>query len=41
MLGVLTDDPDNALALDDFALVTDRLNRSSDFHYAFLYLGDN
>ena len=37
MLGVLADDPDNTFTLNDLAFVTDRLNRSSDFHDVFLY----
>ena len=33
---ILADDPDNAFALDDFALVTHRLHGSSNFHLLLL-----
>jgi hypothetical protein len=32
VLGILADDSDDALALNDFALVADRLDRCSNFH---------
>ena len=36
MLGILTDDSDYTLALDDFALLAHGLNRGSDLHlYSF------
>lgn len=33
---ILADDPDNAFALDDFALVANRLHGSSNFHLLLL-----
>ena len=33
VLRVLTDDPDLTLSLNDFALVADRFNRRSYFHF--------
>ena len=36
VLRILADDPDNALALDDFAFIADRLYRSSNFHCLLL-----
>ena len=38
VLGVLADDHDAALALDDLALLAHGLNRRSDFHYISSYL---
>ena len=36
VLRILADDPDNTLALDDFALIANRLYRSSYFHNLLL-----
>jgi hypothetical protein len=38
MLGVLADDPDDTLALDDLAFVADGFDRSSDFHCGLPFL---